>query len=286
MNISLNIINSFSIDGAGGNPAGVVLGADTLTTSQKQQIARKAGLSETAFVSRSAIADFKLEFFTPTKQIPHCGHATIAAFWYLKSLGKIHSTTSSKETIDGTRKIFFLDDEPYMEQLSPKFTPIPDSAEILSSVGLTKADLHKSLPPVIGNTGNSFVLIGVDQETKLKLIKPDFQKIARITTTLNCVGYYVFAITDSEFNAQARMFAPAFGINEESATGMAAGPLASLLFNSTGAWQDTLIIGQGKYMSDPSPSKINVHVELEGDIIKSLTAGGKAYLSKTKSIEI
>ena len=286
MKISLNIINSFSIDGAGGNPAGVVLDADSLTTAQKQQVAREAGLSETAFVSKSTIADFKLEFFTPTKQIPHCGHATIATFWYLKSLGKIHSTSSSKETIDGTRKIFFKDDEPFMEQLSPKFTSISNIAEILVSIGLAKSDLHKNLPPIIGYTGNSFILIGVDGEAKLKSIQPDFQKIARITEALNCVGYYVFAPTASGFNAQARMFAPGFGIDEESATGMAAGPLACLLFNSAIVHQDVLTIGQGKYMNTPSPSRIKVNLHLERNRIKSLTAGGKAYLASTRSIEI
>ncbi|WP_245823732.1 PhzF family phenazine biosynthesis protein [Photobacterium proteolyticum] len=38
------------------------------------------GLSETAFVSQSDVADFKLAFFTPNRRIAHCGHATIATF--------------------------------------------------------------------------------------------------------------------------------------------------------------------------------------------------------------
>ena len=286
MNIELNIINSFSIEGTGGNPAGVVLDADHLTSLQKQQIAREARLSETAFVSKSAIADFKLEFFTPTRQIPHCGHATIATFSYLKSLNKIRSNNSSKETIDGTRRIHFVGDEAYMEQPGATFTSPPAVPEILKSIGLVEADLIPNLPPVIGNTGNSFLLIGVDDEKKLSAINPDFDKIASITNALKCVGYYVFALSQNGFDAQTRMFAPGYGINEESATGMAAGPLACFLFSSGIVQRNSLVIGQGKFMTPASASRINVNLQIEQNKIKTLTAGGNAYLASTRSIHI
>ena len=60
MEIVVQIINAF-IDGeSGGNPAGVVLDADEFSAIQKLEIAAKVGLSETAFVSSSKSADFKL----------------------------------------------------------------------------------------------------------------------------------------------------------------------------------------------------------------------------------
>ena len=69
MKIEIQIINAF-IDGeSGGNPAGVVLDADKFSAMQKLKIAAKVGLSETAFVSSSKSADFKLDFFTPKRQI-------------------------------------------------------------------------------------------------------------------------------------------------------------------------------------------------------------------------
>ena len=80
---TVNVVNAFIDNGVGGNPAGVVLDADGLDRDTKQQIAAQAGLSETAFVSASDTAVFKLEFFTPTRQIAHCGHATVATFSYL-----------------------------------------------------------------------------------------------------------------------------------------------------------------------------------------------------------
>jgi len=107
MKISVEIVNAFIDGDVGGNLAGVVLDADNLSSEQKLQVAKLVGLSETAFISQSSIATVKLEFFTPERQIPHCGHATIAVFSRLSELGKISNGRMSKETIDGIREIIF-----------------------------------------------------------------------------------------------------------------------------------------------------------------------------------
>lgn len=105
MQVDVQIVNSL-IDGeAGGNPAGVVIDADALTANQKLEVARRVGLSETAFVSKSDVTTIKLEFFTPTRRIAHCGHATIAAFSLLRQLGKVSDGALTKETIDGCRNV-------------------------------------------------------------------------------------------------------------------------------------------------------------------------------------
>ena len=142
MEIQVQIINAF-IDGEnGGNPAGVVLDADALSNQQKLKIAAKAGFSETAFVSSSTSADFKLDFFTPTRQIAHCGHATIATFNYLQQLGKIGKAATSKETIDGNRKIFIDGDIAFMEQLAPNYIEVERRMDsILFSLGIAAEDL-------------------------------------------------------------------------------------------------------------------------------------------------
>ena len=108
--INVQILNAFVDNDKGGNPAGVVLNADTLSDKNKLEIAKKVGLSETAFVSKSKTEDFKLDFFTPTKQIAHCGHATVATLSYLKQIGAVKTDDSSKETIDGKRKIKLIGD--------------------------------------------------------------------------------------------------------------------------------------------------------------------------------
>ena len=130
MKIDVQVVNAFIDGDKGGNPAGIVLDADHLVNTQKQKIAAAVGLSETAFVSDSTSADFKLEFFTPTRQIAHCGHATIAAFNLLSQLGRIPSTATSKETIDGNRDIFMDGNMAFMEQVAPRNRTVDDDISV------------------------------------------------------------------------------------------------------------------------------------------------------------
>lgn len=125
----VHIVNAFTDDDAGGNPAGVVLEAGWMTHAQKLDAARQVGLSETAFVSASNVATIKLEFFTPTKQIAHCGHATIATFSLLRELGGVAAGQHTKETIDGTRRIQVSANIVLMEQRAPSYRNVVRGGE-------------------------------------------------------------------------------------------------------------------------------------------------------------
>jgi PhzF family phenazine biosynthesis protein len=287
--VEVQILNAFVDNNKGGNPAGVVLNADNFTNEQKLKIATKVGLSETAFVSRSAIAGFKLDFFTPTRQIAHCGHATIATFSYLSQSGLIKNTLSSKETIDGTREILLQGDLAFMEQKAPEYRSVEKQEEqILKSLGLTKSDVLKDAPISLVNTGNSFVIVAVKSADILKNIKPNYALISKISDELNLIGYYVFCTETSSplRDATARMFAPRYGIEEESATGMAAGPLACYLFDVFGIRKDRMLIEQGWFMGQPSPSLIIVDLSLDNGKITKIMAGGKGILMTSLSVEI
>ncbi len=87
-------------------------------------------------------------------------------------------------------------------------------------------------------------------------------------------------------DASTRMFAPRYGIAEESATGMAAGPLACYLHDHLGIVKDTYQIEQGYCMVQPSPSCIHVSLNKEGTDITSLSAGGTGVVSRVIQIEI
>lgn len=284
--VIIKIVYAFSISGMGGNPAGVVLNADSFSNEEKQRIAAKVGLSEIAFVSKSNQADFKLEFFTPTRQIAHCGHATIATFSYLKKNGFIAGDHSSKETIDGNRDIYFKNELAYMEQASPSYKNVEtELPEILESLNLSKADLPENHLPSIVNTGNSFLIIPVANKITLQDIRPDMGKIRKYSEKHNLIGYYIFIFFSEEnVDASTRMFAPRYGIDEESATGMAAGPLACYLFANNFTTKTELRIKQGEYMLIPSPSLISVNLILENGIIKKLYTGGDAFVAEERHL--
>jgi PhzF family phenazine biosynthesis protein len=289
MKIMVRILNGFIDNGKGGNPAGLVLDADNLSDQQKQSIAAKAGLSETAFVSHSNVADYKFDFFTPTKQIPHCGHATIAAFSYLQQNGMLKSEFSSKETIDGTRKIIIRNDNAFMEQKAPVYTLVEDDKrKILTSLGLQQEQLIDTIEPMLVNTGNTFLVIGVKNKEIVGSIHYDHDDVYSICEKYNLVGFYPFAL-DTVIpgrDATTRMFGPYYGIAEESATGMAAGPLACYLYDQLGYRKKEFIIEQGHFMNIPSPSLIIVNIDIISDSISGLMAGGKGNTVKTLEIEI
>lgn len=290
MQVQVRVVNAFVEGGQGGNPAGVVLDADALGAQQKLAIAARVGLSETAFVSRSQCAAFKLEFFTPTRQIAHCGHATVATFALLHQLGRVGEGWSSKETLDGTRDILLAGDSAFMEQRAPSYAELggEDVAEVLAALGLDPRDLVEGLLPTRVDTGGAFILLPLRGEAEVAGLRPDQARLERLSERLDLIGVYAFSrVTRLPGRAAgARMFAPRYGIAEESATGMAAGPLACFLHDRMGLAQSQLSIEQGYLMQPPSPSLIRVELNLQDGRIQGLMAGGQARVMNEVTFEL
>ncbi|AXO15643.1 PhzF family phenazine biosynthesis protein [Thalassospira indica] len=296
--VPVQIVNAFVKNGTGGNPAGVVLDADQYSEAQKLLIAQKVGLSETAFVSKSETCGIKLDFFTPNKRIAHCGHATIATFSYLAEIGRFADGETSKETVDGPRKIILENGMAYMEQLAPTYTPATDWVDhgvtledVLNSLSISEDDLDVRARPVLVNTGNNFIVVAVKDQATLQNITPDQDAINAISEKLDLIGYYIFTTDtgdagDAGIDATTRMFAPRYGIEEEAATGMAAGPLACVLHDVLAIKKDTFLIAQGAFMAEPSPSQIKVTLNLKDGRITGLMAGGKGKVMKSLEITI
>lgn len=288
---TVQVVNAFVRDGKGGNPAGVVLDADDLTEADMQRIAAGMGLSETAFVSKSDMAGFKLDFFTPNRRIAHCGHATIGAFSLLLQEGRTGNGETSKETVDGPRKIIIKDGRPFMEQLAPTYRDAGDwagvaLADVLASLSLTVEDLDPRAAPARVDTGNGSLQIGVKSDATLRGLRPDQDAIAKISEAMELVGYYVFT-TDpaaTSNDASTRMFAPYYGIPEEAATGMMAGALAGYLHDRFDLKKTRFVIEQGNYMNPPSPSLLTVELDVRDGAIRSLMAGGEGKVMDRRTV--
>ncbi len=269
----------------------MVLDADALTPAQKLSIARQVGLSETAFVSASQKATLRLEFFTPARQIAHCGHATIATFSLLRQQGVLGDGRFTKETVDGNRDILLDGDVAFMEQTAPTYTRIDPAsdlgARIASSLGLLPGLEAGGVGPHVVSTGNAFLLVALPDASALADLRPRQDPVQAISDELDLIGVYAFT-TETQRpgrHASARMFAPRFGIPEESGTGMAAGPLACLLHDVLGVQDRELLIEQGWLMQPPSPSLIRVVLQREDGRITRLMAGGTGRISRSMVLE-
>lgn len=281
--VDVYVAVAFSKDAKGGNKAGVVLGRSELTSVQKAAIAKEMGYSETAFVLDSDKADFKLQYFTPTEEVPLCGHATIAAFSTLKLLNMLDKPDCTIETEAGILNIHIKDDGLIlMEQNRPAYLEVLDSDIFTGCIERNFID-HR-FPIQIVSTGLNDVMLPVDSVEHLEQLSPDLEMIANISKEKEAVGVHVFTmIKESDVTAICRNFAPLYGIDEESATGTANCALACYLFKYY-KQQSQYVFEQGHNMGDIS--RIVVNLSYHENVIDSVFVGGYGYLLGKRSLPV
>ncbi len=289
MKISAYTINAFAKTLNGGNEAGIVLNADTLSDVEMKKIAAILGFSETAFVMRSDAADFKVRFFTPVQEVDLCGHATIGTFSALALLNLLKPGKYTQETLAGILTVEIKDDlSVMMQQPIPVYGEIIDKKEIADSLNISVKDLSNELPIQITSTGLRDIIIPVDQMELLDSIHPDFKRIEEISKRYNAVGYHVFSLeTLYHSNAHCRNFAPLCGIPEESATGTSNGALACYLYKYgkiSGQQVKKILIEQGFSMHKPSEIVVSLGVK-EKEIFE-VKVGGKSLNLSEIEVEI
>ena len=281
--VDVYVAAAFSKDDKGGNKAGVVLGRSELTSVQKAAIAKEMGYSETAFVLDSDKADFKLQYFTPTEEVPLCGHATIAAFSTLKLLNMLDKPDCTIETEAGILNIHIKDDGLIlMEQNRPAYLEVLDSDIFTGCIERNFID-HR-FPIQIVSTGLNDVMLPIVSVEHLEQLSPDFEMIANMSKEKEVVGVHAFTmIKESDVTAICRNFAPLYGIDEESATGTANCALACYLFKYY-KQQSQYVFEQGHNMGDIS--RIVVNLSYHENVIDSVFVGGYGYLLGKRSLPV
>jgi PhzF family phenazine biosynthesis protein len=285
MKYDIHILNSFVRNGYGGNPAGVVILDDEIPSNQRQAIAKQVGLSETAFVKLIGKQAISLRFHTPNREILNCGHATLAALRLMRDKNLIEDGEVSFYTSEFSGRANIRGKHISMSQEAPTFEEFEDRDTLLDSLGLDESALA-GVPEIV-STGNRFLVIPVKDEAVLENLRPDFEKVQALSLKFNLIGYYPFMASLIKSNcAYARMFAPAYGIPEESATGMAAGTLAGYLDKHGHSKETEYEIYQGQFMSPSSPSRLFVKLSKEVPQIMDVSVGGEVRYSSTRSVEI
>jgi len=203
-------IDSFTRELFKGNPAAVCIDEQSLNDMQMQQIALEMNLSETAFVKPGEVS-CDLRWFTPAKEVPLCGHATLATahvlynegYWSVNEV--IVFNTLSGELIvtqnsDGSLSMDFPASIPLEEQE----VSIPELESLFG--GRVKEVL--TVP-------NELIVIFEDLTTLLNT-DPDTSVIAGLAEN----GVIVSAWSGSDaYDFASRYFAPNLGIKEDPVTG-------------------------------------------------------------------
>lgn len=281
------ILKSFTYNNSGGNGAGVILLKKQIPDIEKQAIAAKIGLSETAFILQKDEENFDVSFFTPICEVDLCGHATIAAFYYLGLIGIINGTNEVKKVMQHTKagnleiEVMFKEDSVdyvLMQQQTPQIyeeltgydlKKIAYSLNISEKyIGLNDVDIF----PTIVSTGLKDILVPVMSKDILNSMDVNFNMINDISLDKDVVGYHVYTIDNG--NIYARNFAPRVGINEECATGTSNGALCGLLFKEKLISSEVQVI-QGESMNEKSLVCVKVN---EVQNVIDVRVGGKASI--------
>ncbi|MBO7617132.1 MAG: PhzF family phenazine biosynthesis protein [Bacteroidales bacterium] len=222
------IVDAFTDQPFGGNPAGVVLleGDGFPTEALMLQVAAELRYSETAFVRRLSPTEYHLRYFTPKAEVELCGHATIATFSLLHQMQLAEGeclchTLAGDLRIEAGTKVM-------MQMATPRIVAtLENTDEIYKALGLT--DYQPTLPVQIAYSGLPDIMIPISDVTTLNGLHPNMEAVIAITQKHKAVSFHVFAFGNDGYTAHVRDFAPLYDIPEESATGTANAALTHYL---------------------------------------------------------
>jgi PhzF family phenazine biosynthesis protein len=188
-----------------GNPAAVVLLSSFPDESLMQAVAAENMLPETAFLVPDN-SDYHLRWFTPTTEVPLCGHATLASaavvMERLETDRKhvVFGSASGPLPVCKTAAGYAMD---FPARFSDRVSAPPILAEAIGAVPVE----------VCANEFNYLAVL--KSEETIRAVVPDMALISRLDRS----GLIVTAAGSNEYDFVSRYFAPAKGIPEDPVTG-------------------------------------------------------------------
>lgn len=291
------VLDVFSDKSYRGNPLAVVFTNDNLALVEYQNIAREFGYSETSFIFYSPKQKaLDVRSFTPTgvEVGPGAGHNLLGAVCAALMKGmKIFEEQGETEryvvmaetriplsaTYDDINEVAVV----LMQQKPAIVKQIIPAEEIAKALGLTADDLKiGDLVPAIVETEVAHTMVPVKNIQLLNDCMPDNKQLIEISKKYQFEGFYCFAFPEqvTDHVVESRFFNPVIGIDEDAATGTAAGPLMGFLAkNNYIQLNKEYRILQGVKLNQPSLIETMVR---DGDILvggaSCITMRGEIYL--------
>src|SRR5581483_10037124 len=253
-----------------GNQLAVFTDARDLTDADMQALAREMNYSESTFVLPPTVedADVRNRIFTPSVELPSTGHPTLGSAFVLGA--PLQLPTIRLETLAGVVPVELEREGPkivfgWMAQPLPTWTSFDRADELLAAVGVEAS----GLPVESYDLGPGHVYVELESTEQVATLEPDFAALRRITD----FGVNTFARNGNGW--KTRMFAAGAGVNEDPATGSAAGPLAvHLARHGRIEFGETIEISQGAEIG--RPSKLYAVAEGTPERIERVRVGGSA----------
>jgi len=215
-------------------------------------------------------ADVRIRIFTPAAELPFAGHPTLGAAFVLG--GPLQKIVLRLETGAGIVPVELLRRGAeisfgWMDQPLPRWQPFAEADRLLALLGIDRS----GLPIEVYDLGPTHVFVELGAPDEVAALAPDFAGLgSSVASGVNC-----FARTGTGW--KTRMFAPAFGVSEDAATGSAAGPLAvHLARHGRIDFGEEIEISQGAEIG--RPSKLYARVEGSPEALERVQVGGSAVV--------
>ena len=221
MKLELWQVDAFANRVFTGNPAAIVPVSSWLPASTMQAIAQENNLAETAFFVRRGATDYDLRWFTPSMEVPMCGHATLASAWLIFSelapeIDVIRFTTESgvlmvERSRDGRHRMSLPAGK--IESLN---APAGFGAALGESLSAPRpAELHAA-PAGAGGTRGIIALWNESAVRDLQLSG----SLASLLASVDAGGLLATSRCESgDYDFVSRFFAPGMGVPEDPVTG-------------------------------------------------------------------
>lgn len=278
-------VDAFTDRPLGGNACAVILDADDLDTATMQAVAREMNLSETSFVLRSAIADFRARYFTPVEELPLAGHPTIATIFALIDSGRLALT--EKHTVIHLElpvgpipiDIFAQPDQPIqivMTQKKPVFGAVYSPETVLPVFGLTPEDALPDVPIQTISTGTPQLMIPLCGHDALRRARVQTDTYQALRASSDFFSAHLFARGGATPAGQtfARHFVTPPDLVEDPVTGSATGGMGAYLWHYGLIDTPIFVAEQGHWMG--RPGTMQVEVVGPSDDIQAVKVGGGA----------
>jgi trans-2,3-dihydro-3-hydroxyanthranilate isomerase len=266
-----------------GNQLAVFPDAQGISDRAMQAIAREFNFPETTFV----LPEWRVRIFTPKSELPFAGHPTVGTAAVLAELRKLKLPASVvlEEGI-GPVPVDLARRGPHIHAQFTIEKPIevppgrPERAAAAAALSLPEAAVVETW---FASAGVRFCFVRLTDKAAVDRAQLDRAAWAKHFRDAWSSQLYFFA---GENELYVRMFAPAFGIEEDAATGSGAvaiaGVLAARLPDSDGVF--TWRIDQGIAMG--RPSKLEASAEKRGGRVVRVKVGGATVISAEGTMSV
>ena len=225
-------IDAFTSGMSLGNPAACLyLHEDqALTETQMLDIAKqhKNFVSEVVFCQNGDDSSFNLRYFSSEREVPFCGHGTIACMYSLvndvpelRTQREISIHTHLKGNLTLYNRIL-EQDAVYISAPEPIHLAAPVSIkEIAANLQIEESEISKAYPIDFIDAGNRTLIVPIAKLTDEISIFPDEQTLKKFTLQNDIDIILVFCIeAENKIHAaHTRIFAAKYGYLEDPATG-------------------------------------------------------------------